>query len=201
MDARRPAAVVCGIPGLGSPHFSRRDTDLVCSPRRAARRNPAGDAPTLVSFTERDGETVFVVVGALDAGTAPVVAGLMLAVDSGDERFVMDLRRVSLLDEVGVTMLLTEHGRLAGDGRQLILEVSTDPVSAVLDRMGINDIVTIRRSDEIDDRGDRHSRADPCRSRFVRRGEEGPGPAGTSSHNDGAAATRGKAAAPRSPSV
>jgi anti-anti-sigma regulatory factor len=57
---------------------------------------------------------------------------------------VIDLRRVTSIDERGVTMLMMEHGRLAGQGRELILAWLTPPVRRVLNRMGMNDIVVIR---------------------------------------------------------
>lgn len=97
-----------------------------------------------VILSEQDGEEVMVVSGDVCGSAASALASVLVALDGGDDQVVIDLSSVTSIDSAGVTVLLQEHGRLAGGGRTLILEAPSPPAQEVLDRMGMNDIVTIR---------------------------------------------------------
>ncbi len=102
------------------------------------------DVGFTVILSEHDGEEVMVVSGDVSGSAASALASLMVALDGGDDQVVIDLSSVTSIDPAGVTVLLQEHGRLVGEGRTLILEAPSPPALEVLNRMGMNDIVTIR---------------------------------------------------------
>jgi len=105
---------------------------------------PGASSKVIAALSEREGQQVLVVAGPVDQSTAPTLATLLVALDSGEAQVVVDLRLVTSMDPAGVTMFLQEHGRLAGGRRTLVLDSPTGPVRRTLDQMGMNDIVVIR---------------------------------------------------------
>lgn len=140
-SAAAPNLIFPDRPGSDREAVGGQRTGITKMTRRVGE-----DSRFTVSLAEHDDQPILVVAGAIDESTAAVLATLMVALDGGEDQYVIDLRDVTAMDPVGVTMLMTEHGRLAGEGRELILDSPTCSVWRILYGMGMNDIVTIRRA-------------------------------------------------------
>jgi anti-anti-sigma factor len=102
------------------------------------------DVPLAVDV-ERDGDAATVRIdGELEFATAPQLRTILLDLaHDGARPVVLDMRRVSFLDSVGISLLIQAKKRLAASGSDLVLQAPQANVRRVLEISGVSDLFHI----------------------------------------------------------
>jgi anti-anti-sigma factor len=95
----------------------------------------------LTTRSDDDGRTVVAIAGELDLHR---VAALAAALHAAVGRVVVDLQEVTFLDSATLALLVREHRRLHGAGRELTVLVGEQTPTTVFAVTGIDRILTIR---------------------------------------------------------
>jgi anti-sigma B factor antagonist len=96
-------------------------------------------------FGRDDPETLYV-SGELDVSTAPALEhAVARTLDGQGGEYRLDVRRMTFMDSTGAQALLRLHRRLAGLGRRLVLVAPRRQVLLVLEILGLDQVIDVRR--------------------------------------------------------
>jgi anti-anti-sigma factor len=103
----------------------------------------APKTPFDLTTTERNGLAVVAVLGELDCATAPALSKMLAGLAEPGRVILVDLSGTEFVDCAGIAPLVTAFEQLRRLGGDLILDAPTRPVSRVIERTGLNKVVTV----------------------------------------------------------
>jgi anti-anti-sigma factor len=103
----------------------------------------APETPFDLSTTERNGLAVVAVLGELDCATAPVLSQMLADLAEPGRVILVDLSDTEFVDCAGIAPLVAACEQLRKLGGDLILDAPTSPVSRVIERTGLNKVLTV----------------------------------------------------------
>ena len=107
--------------------------------------NDSFEAPAFAIHADREGPVATVAVkGELDVATAPDLIAAIAALEPGYEELVIDLSECSFFASSGISVLLDENGRGAGEGFRLVVVKAPPEVQRIFDLTSLDDIITFR---------------------------------------------------------
>jgi anti-sigma B factor antagonist len=99
--------------------------------------DPAADGPPGVLLT---------IAGELDVASSPrLEAELRQLLDAGNIRVVIDMADVEFIDASGIGLLVTAADRARAEGGYLLLRRPTERTRRVIDVLGLNGALPVRR--------------------------------------------------------
>ena len=115
---------------------------LLQSQRRKAQDADAHDFALTV---EPEGDVVTIsVTGELDLATVPALRGALLgAIDRSVTRMVLDLRRVTFIDSVGVGAVLHAKRRIGASGAMVVVLAEDSYAQVIFEVVGADRVVPV----------------------------------------------------------
>lgn len=99
-----------------------------------------------IETVRNERHAVVIVVGELDAATAPRLRGELVALcDEGVDRIVLDCRRLAFIDSFGLGVIVTAKKRLSQQGNALCLvaDEGQRPLRRLLEITGLDRLLPV----------------------------------------------------------
>ena len=113
----------------------------------------------------RDGLAIVAVAGELDRATAPEVSKALTSLAERDRVVLVDLSGIEFVDCAGIALLARAWRRQRELGGELVLDVSSEAVSKLIERTKLDREITLASSAELE----RHQQVESARQSSIRR--------------------------------